>query len=210
MFSSKESKPSTDPKKSFFGSIKKIIPPYPFGQKKNNPKKVNNPVNQNTQRITTTENPYVNNLNYGSRNAITLENIKENLPVTYKMHTHKLIGSNFGTIYIYKNPKVYISENTPINSNEIINKDNKILWEYYMLNNFLFTKELYDKKVNKNNTSSNIYSDTYPLQIYPLKESIEEFDKELNLNRNEELKRRFSKITSNKSLVENKKREKKI
>lgn len=233
MFSFKKSNPSTDPKKSIFKTFTKIIPKNPFRQKKNNVKKVNNPVNQSTQRVTITENSYVNNpvnqntqritntenlynvnnLNYGSRNGsrnpITLENIKENLPMTYKIHTHKLIGSEFGKIYIYKNPKVYTSENTTINSNETINKDNKMLWEYYMLNNFLFTKELYDKKINKSNTSSNIYSDTYPLQIYPFKESIEESDKELNLNRNEELKRRFSQITNNKGLLENKKREKK-
>jgi hypothetical protein len=200
---------------------------------KNKPKQFeeNNSTNNNTSsdvsRISSSsiDNFEENNLNYVSRissssrennfnanrprNRITLENVKNNLPVLYQIHKKGLVGSNFGTVYIYKNPKIYNFENTMRNSK--INSNNKILWEYYMLNNFLFTIDLFHKEHMQSSSSTSTSTEdfyVYPLRIYPFKESMEELNRELNLNENTQLEENFLKLQNNRNLLEKKIREK--
>jgi hypothetical protein len=171
--------------------------------------------NEEVQRISISsrENLEENNFNLNrerdalTRDALTLNNIKNNLPILHEIHKSRLVGSNFGTVYIYKNPEIYNLKNT-INSSKI-KDDDKILWEYYMLNNFLFTKDLFDKKIDKNSINSNIYSEVYPLVIYPFKESMEEFNTEIILSEKKEINEATLKFQNNKSLLEIKKKEKK-
>ena len=155
-----------------------------------------------------------------SRNTLTIENIKSNLPILSRIHKHKLFKSNFGTIHIYEKPQRYDSINTLIEKNKslinktstyfssitrdffgkkiIIDDNSKILWEFYMLNNFLYSKEVFNKK-------NSINTNHYPLLIYTFDESMQKMNEIINSTNTIELNKKELNFIKNKKVLEEKK-----
>jgi hypothetical protein len=92
-----------------------------------------------------------------------------------------------GTVYEYNNPR----ENRNDSNIEIKYSNNDIHILYYILNNFLYSKNNNDKlnqynSSNKNTSNKKNISRTYDLEVFPFEETLKELE-ELKLKSNNEM-----------------------
>jgi hypothetical protein len=143
----------------------------------------------------------INNNNYTERKAVTLNNI-ENLELLHTAKKEGLLGVNLGNIYIYDSPIPYILEDEKknISNNSIKNITstnsgvNISLLEFYTLNNFLYSKKLYEENTNNENfgrgtiSSYNEHHEKYALKLFPFEESLQTLEKMKTESNIEQLK----------------------